>query len=70
MQDSKQYKEPTSLFEHFFIVGLQSYANVEAIVDAFARRKIWESEVARSEILDLRKIQRQAHVPTMEPQVC
>ncbi|ONK57292.1 uncharacterized protein A4U43_C10F18570 [Asparagus officinalis] len=68
-KDHKQHKEPTSLFEHFFIVGLSSYANVEAVEDAFARRKTWESEVAKSEILDLRKIQRQARMPTLEPQI-
>lgn len=68
-KDNRQYKEPASLFEHFFIVGLHSHANVEAIEDAFARRKTWESEVARSEILDLRKIQSQARVPTLEPQI-
>lgn len=67
-KDNKQYKEPTSLFEHFFIVGLHSYANVEVIEDAFARKKSWEYQVAR-EILDLRKFQRQTHVPTLEPQI-
>ena len=70
VQDHKQYQEPTSLFEHFFIVGLHSHANLEAIEDAFAKRKTWESEIARSEILDLRKIQSQVPVPCLEPQVC
>ncbi|KAL6002164.1 hypothetical protein ACLOJK_037612 [Asimina triloba] len=68
--DQKQYKEPTSLFEQFFIVGLHSYANLEAIEDAFAKRKVWETEVAKSEILDLRKLQyRGPQLPTLEPQV-
>lgn len=70
MQDLRQYKEPSSLFEHFFIVGLHSYANVEAIEDAFAKRKKWESAVANSEILDLRKLQYHGCMPTLEPQVC
>ncbi|XP_058101310.1 uncharacterized protein LOC131245702 isoform X2 [Magnolia sinica] len=68
--DHKQYKEPTSLFEQFFIVGLHSDANVEAIEDAFAKRKTWESEIAKSEILDLRKLHhRSPPLPTLEPQI-
>ncbi|WOL10660.1 hypothetical protein Cni_G19419 [Canna indica] len=68
-RDHRQNKEPTSLYEHFFIVGLHSYANVEAVEDAFAKRKTWESEVAKSEILDLRKLQYHASIPTLEPQI-
>lgn len=68
--DRKQHKEPTSLVEHFLIVGLHSYVNIAPIEDAFVRRKIWESEVAKSEILDLRKIQHRAPpLPTMDPQI-
>jgi hypothetical protein len=59
-----------SLFEHFFVVGLHSYANVAVIEDAFAKKKAWESDVARSEIVDLRKIQYHGSVPALEPQVC
>ncbi|KAI4965197.1 hypothetical protein ZWY2020_055254 [Hordeum vulgare] len=33
--DQNQFKEPSSLFEHFFVVGLHSYANVAVIEDAF-----------------------------------
>lgn len=68
-RNNKQHKEPTSLFEHFFIVGLHSYANVDVIEDAFAKRKTWESEVAKSEILDLRKLQYHGGLPTLEPQI-
>lgn len=51
------------------MVGLHSTANMDAIVDAFARRKIWESEMEKSE-LDLRNLQyRGTPPPTMEPQV-
>ena len=57
LQDQCQYKETASLFEHFFVVGLHSYANVGVIEDAFAKKKAWESNVAHSEIVDLRKIQ-------------
>ncbi|CAL4937618.1 unnamed protein product [Urochloa decumbens] len=68
-QDQWQYKEPASLFEHFFVVGLHSYANVGVIEDAFAKKKAWESNVARSEIVDLRKIQYHGPIPSMEPQI-
>uniref|UniRef100_A0A0E0K8Q0 cDENN domain-containing protein n=1 Tax=Oryza punctata TaxID=4537 RepID=A0A0E0K8Q0_ORYPU len=68
-RDHKQYKEPTTLFEHFFILGLHSYANVGVIEDAFAKKKAWESNVEHSEIVDLRKIQYHGPIPTMEPQV-
>ncbi|KAF8721312.1 hypothetical protein HU200_023245 [Digitaria exilis] len=68
-QDNWQYKEPASLFEHFFVVGLHSYANVGVIEDAFAKKKAWESDVARSEIVDLRKIQYHGSIPSMEPQI-
>ncbi|KAL6901851.1 hypothetical protein ACP4OV_004727 [Aristida adscensionis] len=68
-QDHIQYKAPTSLYEHFYVVGLHSYANVEVIEDAFAKRKAWESNVARSEVVDLRKIQYHGPAPTMEPQI-
>ncbi|KAK1290206.1 hypothetical protein QJS10_CPB18g01821 [Acorus calamus] len=69
-RDCKQHKEPTSLFEHFIIVGLHSSTNVEAIEDAYVKRKRWESDMAKSDILDLRKFQYQAPpLPTLEPQV-
>ncbi|KAL5217966.1 hypothetical protein ABZP36_018650 [Zizania latifolia] len=68
-RDHKQYKEPTTFFEHFFVVGLHSYANVGVIEDAFAKKKAWESNVAHSEIVDLRKIQYHGPIPTMEPQI-
>ncbi|XP_072987918.1 uncharacterized protein [Typha latifolia] len=68
-RDHKQHKEPTSLYEHFFVLGLHSYANVDLIEEAFAKRKAWELDVAKSEILDLRKIQYHGHIPTLEPQI-
>ncbi|EER95503.2 hypothetical protein BDA96_01G539500 [Sorghum bicolor] len=68
-QDNLQYREPTSLFEHFFVVGLHSYANVGVIEDAFAKKKAWESKVARSEIVDRRKIRYHGPIPSMEPQI-
>ena len=69
VQDNRQHEEPTSLFEHFLIVGLHSCANVQVIEDAFARRKNWESEPANSEIVDLRKIEYHGRPPALEPQV-
>ncbi|XP_037423140.1 uncharacterized protein LOC119287661 [Triticum dicoccoides] len=68
-KDQNQFKEPSSLFEHFFVVGLHSYANVAVIEDAFAKRKAWESKVACSEVVDLNKIQYHGPIPTMEPQI-
>ncbi|EMS61328.1 hypothetical protein TRIUR3_23348 [Triticum urartu] len=69
VRDQNQFKEPSSLFEHFFVVGLHSYANVAVIEDAFAKRKAWESNVACSEVVDLNKIQYHGPIPTMEPQI-
>jgi len=66
--DQNQFKEPSSLFEHFFVVGLHSYANVAVIEDAFAKNKAWKSNVACSEVVDLSKIQYHGPIPTMEPQ--
>ena len=65
MQDHKNYKEPTSLFEHFIIVGLHPDANLEVVEDAFAKRKRWELQVAQSELLD----KQGKTIPTLEPQV-
>lgn len=68
-RDNRQHEEPTSLFEHFLIVGLHACANVQVIEDAFARRKNWESEPANSEIFDLRKIEYHGRPPALEPQI-
>lgn len=68
--DHTKYKEPTSLFEHFIIVGLHPEANLVCVEDAFARRKKWESEMAKSEMLDLRVLQYPGpSLPTLEPQI-
>ncbi|KAH9729081.1 UDENN domain-containing protein [Citrus sinensis] len=69
-EDHTKYKEPTSLFEHFIIVGLHPEANLVCVEDAFARRKKWESEMAKSEMLDLRVLQYPGpSLPTLEPQI-
>lgn len=68
--DHTKYKEPTSLFEHFIIMGLHPEANLVCVEDAFARRKKWESEMAKSEMLDLRVLQYPGpSLPTLEPQI-
>lgn len=64
------YKEPTSLFEHFIIAGLHPDTNLEVVEDAFARRKKWEIEMANSEMLDVKLLQhRGPSIPTLEPQI-
>ncbi|XP_068665495.1 uncharacterized protein [Aristolochia californica] len=68
--DHKQHKEPCSLFEQFLIVGLPADANVEALEDAYGRRKKWESEIAKSELLDFRNFKyRGPPPPALEPEI-
>ncbi|CAA2998147.1 Hypothetical predicted protein [Olea europaea subsp. europaea] len=68
--DLEKYKEPTSLFEHFIIAGLQPDANLEAVEDAFVKKKKWEQEMARTEMLDFNMLQyRRPTLPILEPQV-
>lgn len=70
LQDLTKYKEPTSLFEHFIVVGLHPDANLEVVEDAFAKRKKWELQMANSEILEFKMLQHRApSIPTLEPQV-
>ncbi|XP_027353327.1 uncharacterized protein LOC113863806 [Abrus precatorius] len=66
-QDCVNYKEPTSLFEHFVIVGLHPDANLEGVEHSFARRKKWEKE---KEFIDYKKQQQQRPPePILEPQI-
>lgn len=67
----KQHKEPTSLFEHFVVVGLHSNTNVEATEAAFARRKTWETEMANANgIGDVKKHPyRGPPLPLLDPQI-
>ncbi|XP_004493840.2 uncharacterized protein [Cicer arietinum] len=68
--DCISYKEPTSLFEHFVIVGLHPDANLEVVEHAFAKRKKWEKDKENSELLDYRMNQQQRpQEPTLEPQI-
>lgn len=69
-QDQTKHKEPTSLFEHFIIVGLHPYSNLEAVEDAYARRKKWELQTEKSEGMDCTVMQRLGpSLPKLEPQV-
>ncbi|TKY62294.1 DENN domain-containing protein 5B [Spatholobus suberectus] len=68
--DCVSYKEPTSLFEHFVIVGLHPDANLEVVEHAFARRKKWEKEKEKPEFLECKMLQQQRPPePTLEPQL-
>ncbi|RWR97303.1 DENN domain-containing protein [Cinnamomum micranthum f. kanehirae] len=69
--DRKQHAEPMSLFEQFFIVGLNSDTNVAAAVeDALAKGNNWNSKMAKSEIQDLKNLQcQQGSLPPLEPQI-
>ncbi|KAL5562026.1 hypothetical protein UlMin_031773 [Ulmus minor] len=68
--DHTKYKEPTSLFEHFIVVGLHPDTNLESVEESFAKRKKWEMEMAKSDIIDYKMLQQRGpSVPTLEPQV-
>lgn len=67
MQDQEKYKEPTSLFEHFIIVGIHPDANLEIVEDAFAKRKKWEVQMEKYEMIDVKLLL--PSFSTMEPQV-
>ncbi|KAF8007236.1 hypothetical protein BT93_K1284 [Corymbia citriodora subsp. variegata] len=68
--DNDTYVPPTSLFEHFIIAGLHSDANLEVVEDAFVRRKKWESEMEKSELIDSKLLQnRGPSFPSLEPQI-
>ncbi|GMP90540.1 hypothetical protein CsSME_00041616 [Camellia sinensis var. sinensis] len=70
MQDQKKYEEPISLFEHLIIVGLHPDANLDVVEDAFAKRKKWESEMQKYEMMDIKLRQyRGPSFPTLEPQI-
>ncbi|GAB2298555.1 hypothetical protein Dimus_032622 [Dionaea muscipula] len=68
--DRTKYNEPTSVFEHFVVMGLHPDANLEAVEDAFARKKKWELEVARSDRRDPKSLQyRGPSPPSLEPKL-
>ncbi|KAL5712102.1 hypothetical protein ACHQM5_014304 [Ranunculus cassubicifolius] len=68
--DLSEYKEPTSLFEHFVIVGLSSSSNLKAVEEVFAKRKTWELQMAKSDGFDEKTHQyRGPSYPALEPQI-
>ncbi|XP_065873315.1 uncharacterized protein [Euphorbia lathyris] len=68
--DHTKFKEAGSLYEHFVIVGLHPDTNLEAVEDVFARRKKWEFEASKSDIVAFKKLQSQGpKFPLMEPQI-
>ncbi|KAI3526544.1 hypothetical protein L1887_05801 [Cichorium endivia] len=65
-----KYQDPSSLFEHFLIVGVHPNANLEPVEDAFAHRKIWEVKADKTDLMDLKVMQfRSPPSVTMEPQI-
>lgn len=70
MSDNNKYKEPTSLFEHFVVVGLHPEANLELVEDAFSKRKRWELEMENNEMADIKLSQQRGPTSaTLEPQI-
>ncbi|EFH60452.1 predicted protein [Arabidopsis lyrata subsp. lyrata] len=68
--DQTKLKEPTSLFEHFIIVGLHPETNLRPVEEAFRRRKKWEMEMSRYEVADYRILRhRGPQFPILEPQI-
>ncbi|KAH6771308.1 DENN domain-containing protein [Perilla frutescens var. hirtella] len=64
------YEEPTSLFEHFVVVGLHPETKLEFVEDAYIRGKKFEQEMKRTEYIDFNMQQlRQPKFPTLEPQI-
>lgn len=45
------------LFQHLVIVSLHSDVSLEVVEDAFSKRKKWQSEMAKSKIIDIRMLQ-------------
>ncbi|CAH8354626.1 unnamed protein product, partial [Eruca vesicaria subsp. sativa] len=69
-KDLDQTKEPTSLFEHFIIVGLHPETELKPVEEAFRRRKKWEMEMSRYEVADYRILRhRGPQFPVLEPQI-
>ncbi|CAN0897720.1 hypothetical protein LINGRAHAP2_LOCUS19287 [Linum grandiflorum] len=68
--DHISYKEPTSLYENFVVTGLGPETNLQAVEEAFARRKKWELVETRSGAKDIKAVRNRAPAfPTMEPQL-
>ncbi|KAL4367084.1 hypothetical protein GQ457_05G003570 [Hibiscus cannabinus] len=65
-----RYEQPTSIFEHFIIVGIHPDTDVRSVVEIFANRKKWETDVKRSGMIDLKMLQKDGPpAPIFEPQI-
>ncbi|KAK8654169.1 hypothetical protein V6N13_128142 [Hibiscus sabdariffa] len=65
-----RYEQPTSIFEHFIIVGIHPDTDVRSVVEIFANRKKWETDVKRSGMIDLQMLQNDGPpAPIFEPQI-
>ncbi|KAL1550101.1 hypothetical protein AAHA92_18109 [Salvia divinorum] len=64
------YQEPSSLFEHFVVVGLQPDTKLEFVEDAYIRGKKFEQQMKKIETSEfsMRPL-RPPKFPMMEPQV-
>ncbi|KAG6426964.1 hypothetical protein SASPL_111203 [Salvia splendens] len=64
------FQEPSSLFEHFVVVGLQPDAKLEFVEDAYIRGKKFEQQMKKIETseFNMRPL-RPPKFPMMEPQV-
>lgn len=68
--DNKKYHEPTSLFEHFAVVGLHPECNLELVEDAFSKSKRWEMDKEKYEMVDVKLSQKWGPTSaTLEPQI-
>ncbi|KAE8701406.1 hypothetical protein F3Y22_tig00110548pilonHSYRG00924 [Hibiscus syriacus] len=52
-----KYELPTSIFEHFVIVGIHPDTDLGLVEETFAERKKWEAYMKRSEMIDLKMLQ-------------
>ncbi|KAK8570054.1 hypothetical protein V6N13_002755 [Hibiscus sabdariffa] len=65
-----RYERPTSIFEHFIIVGIHPDTDVRSVVEIFAKRKKWETDMKRSGMIDLKMQQNDGPpAPIFEPQI-
>ncbi|KAL8143006.1 hypothetical protein V2J09_016038 [Rumex salicifolius] len=67
--DRTKYEEPTELFEHLIVTGLPPHANLEAIEQAFARKKKWELAMARTVLVEGDHEYWFPPPPSLEPQM-
>ncbi|KAL8250028.1 hypothetical protein R6Q59_033721 [Mikania micrantha] len=65
--DTTKYQDTTVLFEHFLIVGIHPNANLELVVDAFAKRKKWEAKADKTDVRIMHL--RSPPAVMMEPQI-